>query len=535
MDTLFSGKKVLILEKQMDDLQRLRDLLTGLGFRQIEVASSVNMALSILRERRIDLCFMAHDLGRGEKSGLQVMPEAQAEGIRRYATGFVLLADPEAAALLFGSLEHSPDLCISKPYSTARLRQMIEKLLRLKQVLKPLDELMDGHNWPAALQLCDRKMQAFPALTVFLLRFKGIILLRLERYGEAREVFEQLLESRDQHWMRVGAGVAAYREGRFNLAHDYLGAVIDQQQVSIDAFNWLARLHRLRGELGLSLTLLRKSVLLQPSVAVLQGELGNVAARLGEWRLATDAFRAAIRFGRYSAFQVPDYYYALARALAERVAELQGESLAAETEAEAVRVLEQVITDFGHDRVVQFNSRLLLANLLRRSGELPRAEQAARAALELFLALPLDDQAQWIEPLGDELEPSTLAPRVAALRHELTRKMVGIAWARANLKGMLHFRKAELERARDAFAAALRARPGNPGIGLNLVQAELELIKRGRSPDPLASIRRCDDLLYAIQYAALSRHPQQRHAALSEQLAAQVQRLARQDLADAGE
>jgi tetratricopeptide (TPR) repeat protein len=528
MDTLFSGKKVLILDKQLEDLRTLRDLLTGLGFEQIEVASSVNMALSILREQNVDICFMAYDLGKGEKSGLQVMHEAQAEGIRHYGTGYVLVADPETSELLFGSLEYSPDLCISKPYNGAQLRQVIEKLLRLKQSLKPLDELMDHEKWVEALLLCDRKIQEFPALKIFLLRFKGIILLRLGRYPEARTLFERMLDARDQHWMRVGAGVAAYREGRFNLAYDCLSTVINQQQVSVDAFNWLARLHRLRGDLSQSMTLLRKSVLLQPSVAVLQGELGNVAARLQDWRLATDSFRSAIRFGRYSAFQLPDYYFALARALCDRVEGQQG-AQAQEAEAEAIQVLEQVISDFDHDRVALFKSRLLLSDILRRGGDTARAEQAARAALDLFLALPLDDQAQWIDQLSDGLEMSEAARSVAALRQELTRKMVNIDWARANLKGMMHFRKAELDQARESFAFAQRAQPDNPSIGLNLVQTELELIKRDQSPDLLESIRRCDDVLYGIQYAALSNRQQQRHTALAERLATQVQLLSQQD------
>jgi len=524
MDTLFSGKKVLILDKRLEDLRTLRDLLTALGFEPPEVASSVNMALSLLRERSADICFMAYDLGKGEKSGLQVMHEAQAEGIRHYGTGFVLIADPEASELLFGSLEYSPDLCISKPYNRARLRQLLEKLLRLKHAIRPLDELMDHQLWDEALVLCEKKIQAFPALKVFLLRLKGIILLRLERYRDARILFERMLEARDQHWMRVGIGVAAYREGRFDQACNCFNTVVDQRQVSVDAFNWLARLHRLRGDLSQALTLLRKSVLLQPSVAVLQGELGNVAARMQEWRLATDAFRAAVRYGRYSAFQQPEYYFALARSLCGRVEGQKG-GMAVASEAEAIQVLEQVIADFEHDPVALFKSRMLLSDILRRSGDEMRAEQAARAALELFLALPLDDQAQWVDQLSDGLELSESASTVASLRQELTRKMVGIEWARANLKGMMHFRKAELEQAREAFAFAQQMRQGNPSIGLNLVQTELELLKRGISPDPMASVRCCDDVLHGIQYAALSQRQQQRHTALAERLAAHIQQL----------
>ncbi|MBP0047732.1 hypothetical protein H9C73_03210 [Marinobacterium sp. AK62] len=521
MDTLFSGKSALILDKHLNDLGELRSILSSLGIEQVAVASSVNMALSVLREQPVDLCFMVYDLGKGEKNGLQVLHEAQAEGIHRYATSYILVSDPEMSELLFGSLEHSPDLCISKPYDSARIRLNLEKLLRLKNAVSPLDELMDQQKWVEALNLCDKKLEFYPALKTFLLRIKGIILLRLGHYAEAADLFNALLEMRDQHWMRVGLGVAAYRMGRFELAHTSLNNVVNQNQVSLDAFNWLSRLHRLKGDWGLSMSLLRKSVMLQPSVAVLQAELGNVAARMQDWRLAVEAFRAAVRFGRYSAFQNPDYYFALARSLCDYMDEQQREQ-AQESEGEALQVLEQAVNDFDQEPAALLRSRLLQHDILRRSGERVRADQSARDALALFRNMPLTEQALWIDQLSDGLEGAEVAAEVAQLRQELTRKMVGIDWARANLTGMMQFRKHELVPARDAFWQAHQAQPESASIGLNLVQADLELLRRGQAQDPVATLRRCDDVLHDIQYAALSHRQQLRHKGLADRLSEQV-------------
>ncbi|MBV0933160.1 hypothetical protein [Marinobacterium weihaiense] len=518
MDTLLSAKKALILDKRLDDMRTLKGLLQRLGVAQVEVASSVNMALSILREETIDLCFMVYDLGKGEKNGLQLMHEAQAEGLYRFGTGFVLVADQEAASLLFGSLESSPDLCIEKPYQEGRLRMSLQRLIRLKQAIKPLDSLMDQGRWVEAYDLCEQKLRQYPALKVFMQRLQGIILLRLGRYDAAQALFGDLLEERDQHWMRVGVGVAAYRRIELHQAEEALGSVIRQQQVCIDAFSWLARLHRLKGELNQSMTLLRKSVLLQPTVAQLQAEQGDVAARLQDWRMAVDAFRAAVRFGRYSAFQQPDYYFALAQALRARMEDLQGDAVL-EAEQEAVQVLEQVVEDFNHDPVAQFKSRLLLSDVLRHSRDKGRAEQAARAALEMFDQLPLEYQAQWLDQLLDGLEHSESAAQAHAIRHDLTPKTVSIDWARINLKGMMAFRKGDVAGGREAFLQAYQVQPENPSVALNLVQAELELLRREQSDDPVVSIRRCDDVLFNLQYAALTHRQQQRYSSLAERLA----------------
>lgn len=522
MDTLFSSKKALIVDKRLDDLQSLRLLLLNLGLEQVFVASSVNMALSILREESVDVCFMVHDLGRGEKNGLQLLHEAQAEGLYRQGTAYVLVADAETSLLLFGSLESSPDLCIDKPYQSAQLRQSLERLLRMKQALQPLDMLMDQRRWLEALALCEQKQARFPALKVLLLRLRGIILLRLERYQEAFLLFEALLSERDKHWVRVGVGVAAYRKGDLSQAENALEQVIRQQQVCIDAFAWLARLHRLKGELQQAVNLLRKSVLLQPTVAQLQAEQGHTAARLQDWRLAVDSFRAAVHFGRYSAFQQSECYFALAQSLRARMEQLSGEQADA-AEVEAVQVLEQVVEDFDHDPVALFRSRLLLSELLRQSGDRGRSEQAGRAAIELFSALPLEQQAQWLDQLMDGLEPTEAYAQARAIRQELTPKSLSIGWARANLKGMMHFRKAELTLARDAFIQAFRAQPDNPSVCLNLLQTQVELLRRQQSDDPVAAIRCCDDLLDGLHYASLTSRQQHRYQALAERLVPLVQ------------
>ncbi len=524
MDTLFSGKSALILDNHLDDLQRLRAILSGLGVEEVMVASSVNMALSFLRAQSVDLCFMVYDLGKGEKNGLQVLHEAQAEGIHRFTTSYILVSPAETSEFLFGSLEYSPDLCISKPYDSARIRLSLEKLLRLKRSIQPLNELMDEQRWAEALALCDRNLELFPALKIFLMRLKGILLLRQERYSDAAELFSTLLGMRDQHWMRVGLGLAAYRQGEFELAEQSLNAVINQNQLSLDAFNWMARLHRLQGDWGMSMSLLRKSVMLQPSVAVLQGDLGNVAARMQDWRLAVDAFRAAVRFGRYSAFQNPDYYFALARCLCEHMGGQQG-NFAQDAESEALMALEQAVNDFQRDPVTLFRSRLLQHDILKRGRQARRAEQAARDALSRFEALTLDEQALWVDQLSDGLEQTEMADAIASLRQSLTRRMVEIDWARRNLSGMMHFRKGEVFKARQDFKEARQLQVDNTSVGLNLVQAELELLRREQSEDAASSLRLCDDTLYSIQYAALSPRQQQRYQGLADRLTDQAQHL----------
>jgi predicted Zn-dependent protease/CheY-like chemotaxis protein len=523
MDTLFSGKSTLILDKQLEDLQSLRSILGSLGFGEVQVASSVNMALSMLREQPVDVCFLCYELGRNEKNGLQLLLELQAESSRLYTSCYVLVIEPEKSELLLGSPENAPDIYISKPYDKIRLGQRLEKLVRLKQSVRPVERLLDQGAWQEAIDECERHEKLYPGLRVYLQRLKGVTLLRRNEPERALTIFAELLEGRDQPWIRIGLAIAACRAGWFDRAREQLDQVIAQQQICVEAFTWRARLHRLEGAWSEAQGLLRRAVVLQPTVAVLQGDLGNLAAMNGDTGLAIDAFRAAIRYSRYSAFQHPDYYFGLVRMLMQRMSKKDGDA-SREAVEESIRMLEQAQRDFLDVPVIHFRARLIASEVYRAVGDQPLGDQAANEALHLFRELTLDEQAMWLDQLIEGVEQTAAAERARAGRQELTRQMAQLQWGRANLRGMMQYRNGELSEAYESFAGAWQQQPDNASIGLNLVQTALELARRGQalSRDRLAL---CDETLYRIQYASLTPKQQQRYMGLAQRLAEYVKSL----------
>lgn len=516
MEELFSGKSALILDKKLEDLQSLRSILGNLGFGEVLVASSVNMALSMLRELPVDFCFLCYELGRDEKNGLQLMLELQAEGRRRFRSCYVLVIEPEKSDLLLGSPENAPDIYISKPYDRIRLEQQLEKLMRLKRNLGSVEEMLDNGNWEPALDECEQLEERYPGMRVYLQRLRGTVLLRHNEPQMAYETFGLLLHGRDQPWIRIGLAIAAARSGWFNQSAEQLDKVIGDHQICIEAFVWRARLHRLRGALGEAQNLLRQAVVLQPTVALLQGDLGDVAAMNGDTKLAAEALRSAIRYSRYSAFQHPDYYFGLVRMLLEQMTGRRGS--VSEHEEEAVRMLEQAQRDFLDVPVINFKSRLLSSEVYRTVGDKQNGELAAQDAFNLFQALSLDDQVMWLDQLIEGVEGTSMEEAVRGVRPELTKQMANLKWGRANLKGMTHFRHGELDPALDCFLDAYEQQEGNPGIGLNLVQTSVELIRRATIPDRyLMSL--CDEALYDLHYAALPPIQKQRYTGLRRRLA----------------
>lgn len=514
MEINYSGKSVLIVDNKLSELGALRQILGQLGVQRIQVASSVNMALSLMRVEQYDLCFVDYDLGRDEKNGLQLLHEANAEQSFSHRNLFVLVVDSERSHLLFGSLENSPDTYISKPYDLMSLRSRLDKVMRVKHVTEPVDRLLDEQKLDKALSTCDQLTDMFPGLHLYLSRLKGIVLLQLERRVEAAELFEGLIERRDLPWAEVGLGSAFFHLGRYDDALRMLNRVVDNEHLCVEAFSWLGRAYWATGALQQAISLMRKAVMLQPTSPQLQRELADLAAQAEDWNIAIDAYRSAIRYARNSVYQEPSAYFGLARALAHQMAKVDQ---AQEAEEEIIRLLEDVVLDHqGYDEI-GLHAKLCASDIFKLGNVPDLSEQRLRDAWAMFQQLEKEVQCIWLDSIVDASNGSSLSAEVAEHKKVLATVMVTLRWGKANLRAMLSFRKSEFEQAFKLFAQAHDCLPQHVGIALNMVQAGIEVARR--SPRSIEILLRCDAVLAKVRFGELSARQQARYRTLAQRCA----------------
>lgn len=514
MEINYSGKSVLIVDNKLSELGALRQILEQLGVKRIQVASSVNMALSLMRVEVYDLCFVDYDLGRDEKNGLQLLLEANSEKLLSRSNLFVLVVDTERSHLLFGSLENSPDTYISKPYDLVSVRARLDKVMRVKHVTEAIDRLMDNAHWQEALEQCDRISSMFPGLHLYLNRMKGIILLQLGQYAEAVELFESLIERRELPWAEVGLGSAFYHLGRYDDALKMLNRVVENEHLCVEAFSWLGRAYWAKGALQQAITLMRKAVMLQPTSPQLQRELADLAAQAEDWNIAIDSYRSAIRYGRNSIFQEPSSYFGLARALAHKMSKVREPE---ELEGEVIRLLEDVVLDHQGFEEVGLSAKLCGSDVFRIGKVEGLSEQRMRDAWAMFQQLETDVQCAWLDAVVDASNGSPLANEISEKKKALANVMVTLTWGKANLKAMISFRKGELNNAYKLFREAHRLLPTHVGIALNLVQTGIELARRVN--DNAEILLCCDMVLAEIRFGELSVRQQTRFRSLAQRCA----------------
>jgi len=514
MDSCFEGSSALIVDSDRDRLGQLRGQLSLLGIASVASATSANMATSYLAMQSFDFCFIAYDLGRSGKTGLQVIEEATFGGARRHRDAFVLIT-VGGQSQLAGALEYAPDACIEMPRDQLRLRGCLEPMVRIKRQLASLEELFDAGDWQAVLEQAAPLPLSDPDAGQALERLKGLALLRLERFQDAEALFASLAQQAD--WADIGLGLALYHQGRYVEARACLALLTGQNRIAPEAFLLQARCERILGRWNEAQLLLRKAVLLQPAAPRLQADLANLLALVDDWQQAVTAYREAVRHGRASVFQREECYYGLVESLLQQVDSSHSEASVA-AESECVRTLEEAVRDFDGDPVVLFRTRLLSARLYQRSGNVAMAEQAARDAVERYGRLSPSEQALLADQLADGLEASLQAETARQCRQTALRGLAGLDWGRSNLAGMQSFRQQAFEEAYRHFCEAERLRDGNPAVVLNLVQAGLEIVRQQpkRAQEVLVH---CDERLYRTMLGGLSHRQQARYVGLCQRLA----------------
>lgn len=513
------GKSVLIVDHKLEELSRLRDILTALGFERAQAASSVNMAISFLRESRFDVVLVAYHLGKDEKNGLQLLQEVFAERLRTFQTVFLLLVDAESSSLLIGSLESAPDAYISRPYDRAKIQSRLEKLLRVKKVVSRVEEVMDQGDWDKAVRYCDKLAEVYPGLQVYLARLKGICLLESRQYEAATVLFEPLAKERKQVWAQVGLGMAHYFEGRFSHAVNILEQVVDQQHISVEAFVWLSRGLQAQGAYEQAVTAMRRAVLLQPTVPQLQSTLANFAAFQDDWALAAESFRASIKFARYSAFQQADDYFALVRCW---IALYQSGKLAKEDlELQSVKLLEDAVHDFAEAEVIQFRVHLQLAELRRVLGNEALALSELNHAQQLFEAMEPEDQWRYLDWLEDAQDQPEGIEGVRRLKAVMIQQVgTTAAWVSAMLQGAQLYKQGQLDAAQTILQASSSSQCSLMQLNATQIACELHTKTQGADPQGWAQ---AVDRLCRFRFGALSEKQLKRFKALLQRSASQVQ------------
>jgi tetratricopeptide (TPR) repeat protein len=363
---------ILIIDDFQGMRTMLREFLASMGVTTIDTASNGRDALQQLSANRYDIVICDYNLGDGP-NGQHVLEEAKLKNHVGVSTVWVMVTAEKTPEMVMGAAEIRPDDYLLKPISQAMMESRLVKLLARKQSLEPIEAAVKALNYADALAQCDQQLKGNIPNAHEVLRIKSELLLAMGDYGGAKTLFESVLASRDVAWAQTGLGKVQFHAKEYALARETFQSVLQQNEVFMEASDWLAKTCIMLGDHEAAQKALQNAARLSPNSPTRQKLLGDTALKNGALEVARSAFEKTIRISEFSPHKSASAYTRLAKVLAE-----QG------TPAEALKTLALSKKEFRYNTEAALQTAATESVIYQGLGQADRAQAAMQEAEKLI-------------------------------------------------------------------------------------------------------------------------------------------------------
>jgi len=310
-------KSILLVDDMASVRSALRQMLASLGVPDVDFATDGDGALRRMAAHSYDIILCDYNLGEG-RDGMQILEEAKQRQLIGLSTIFAMITAESTVAMVLGAMEYRPDGYLIKPITRQMLQDRLGRLVARKEILGDIEQAIREEKLALATTMTVEQLQAQPAYAFELMQIQADLLLRQGLFEAASEVFESAAIMRNAFWIKLGRGQVRYYLGDYKKAMAIFTALIAENNMYTEAHDWLARVQQASGNFQGAKETLTEAIKISPRSILRAQALGEVSLRTDDMALAEQAYRNAVRLGRFSIYGNPNDSARLARVLVER-------------------------------------------------------------------------------------------------------------------------------------------------------------------------------------------------------------------------
>ncbi|MDP5148673.1 response regulator [Rheinheimera baltica] len=504
-------ERILIIDDQSLSQSYLRYALEQLGYQNISYAGRAQSALNFCKQNNYDLIICAYNLPNG-KDGYQLFEELKATGLHKLNCGVIFISAETEPALVHSVLELQPDEFLAKPYVIRDLQQRIERVLKRKQQLRPVYELLELKRHDKALDWLNQQLTQpeLHKLYPLFLKLKGDIMLQQHAYSDALVFFNAMLQIQPFSWARIGRVFCLLRQNAEDQAFAELQQMLSRTETRLYALDCLAELEFRQQHFQQAQQHILAAADIAPRNLLRQQKLLQLSRLNHDYELQYRAARDMVKFARYSMYEQPDLYLNLARASIDFALSSEDSEQQTRLSRQATMSLNTVQRQYGLQNLTEAQ-QVLQARLLYLQDHRDKARQLL---VELSEEIEIDslenalDKAKALHEVGLSDASKSLFNRIsqhcrqqqpeplfAAYLNQEQQERAAMAHGPRELNNnAVHlYQHGNWQEAFSAFTLAWQVMPKNAGIALNLWQTLLT------SPRPLCSAQQKQQLLEQCQ------------------------------------
>lgn len=491
---------ILIVDDVREMRTSLRTIVKSMGAQKVYEAKSGLDAIEQLQSVDVDIILCDYNLGEG-RDGQQVFEEAKEYGMIAPHTAFIMITADNTMDVVMAVVEHSPDGYLVKPLNKSVLELRIEKVLHRKRVFKEIEAQMTASEFAKAAAICDLMIDRNPKMRFDLLRMKAEALFEMDDPEAVAELCAGILMERDVPWATVFMGRSRYVAGDLTKARLLFTKAIEQNNTSMEAYDWLDRVDRETGDLATAQKTLAQAVKMSPKSIGRQQVLADLAVENGDHETARKAFEAAVYLGVQSCYSRVDDQVGLVNTVAE--------TSGAEA---ALKVLDELTkpttprNGSSNQEKPDWRLDLSMGEVLLKNERAVDAKRAIEKTLAGYLEVPRDAAdpsaialAKACYAVGMTTEAQKLLDRIVRENHDREDIIAAVrdmfnelgmqglggdlidsacrAVIEINNRGVGLAKQGKLDDAVEMLTQASDELPGNLTISLNVLQAILSQVK----------------------------------------------------------
>lgn len=533
----------LIIESQPLVQSHLKYSLLALGFTNIDVADRGYLASKAISSNFYDLVLCASDINNGP-DGYQLFEKMVVSQLLPNATCFVFLSSEQDLAASQSALELQPDDFILKPYSAKEIESRLTKALKKKLYLRRALEQVDKKNYPAAFEQLNELVNDSPTQQEIqhILKLKGDLLIKLERWSMAKAFFEKLNQKKPSPWSRTSYAQSLVELGEDELAEETLQPLILSSKTSLKAHDLMAKLLFQQERFEQASHHYQKAVEYSPRNLFRLKDYMDLSRLVKDLDCQHQASSAFIRQLKNSIHETPEHYLSAIRSHIDYGFNLLSEEELSRLTQFSQSILNNLRKTFPGVSLTE-QVEIAQARILNLKNQPDQARKLVHHSLEKiangrnYITNVEDsiDQAKALHELGYFKESELVFSQIKQhssnkkLPPLLTRYLNNEQQLRSeikdtpkslNNKAVRYFQRGSFNHALDSFNLAFKLMPKNSSIALNLMQSALEsnLIHS----DKARLISMVDRCRRTIDEVSLNDEQQDRYDKLNELLLAKT-------------
>lgn len=387
----YHKKRVLIIEDLAEMRSSMKSMLANMGVQSMETVNNGEEALSKLSRNKYNIVFSDYELGRG-KDGQQILEEVRHSGLIPASTVYIMVTAAQTVEMVMGALEFEPDGYITKPVTLEILSTRLNRIVRTKEVYSEINRAIDKKDIDGALEACNRLAVEKPKFALPAYRIKGKLLLKEQRFEEAKDIYDTVLGIKRVAWAILGMGKVEYHQGNYEEAQKLLEGLANTNSKYVEASDWLAKVLEAQGKFKAAQKVLEQAVAESPKSVLRQQELARIAELNGDFDRMNRACRKAHGLSKNSVFNSADNIIRYAKSMQPKIkhGSLREQKLAF---SESIALIESVKMDFHLDMQQLVKCGLVEAQTLYNSGK----EEEGRLAYDAMLAILKNSNALSID------------------------------------------------------------------------------------------------------------------------------------------